>query len=65
MSDGHFNRSLLPKSELTTGIKTGKAQMRGKAEQAFRSLLDESPLSALPEKERERLFSLFRQRLNT
>lgn len=35
MSDGNFNRSLLPKSELSTGIKAGKAQMRAKAEKAF------------------------------
>ncbi len=35
MSDGNFNRSLLPKSELSTGIKSGKAQMRAKAEKAF------------------------------
>lgn len=35
MSDGNFNRSLLPKGELSTGIKSGKAQMRAKAEKAF------------------------------
>ncbi len=35
MSDGNFNRALLPKNELTAGIRAGKAQMRTKAEQAF------------------------------
>ena len=35
MSDGNFNRALLPKNELSAGIRAGKAQMRTKAEQAF------------------------------
>lgn len=35
MSDGNFNRALLPKNELSAGIRVGKAQMRTKAEQAF------------------------------
>ena len=35
MSDGNFNRALLPKNELSAGIRAGKAQMRAKAEQAF------------------------------
>ena len=39
MSDGHFNRQLLPKNELTAGIRAGKAQMRVKAENAFASTL--------------------------
>ena len=40
MSDGNFNRSLLPKSELSTGIKSGKAQMRAKAEKAFETVAE-------------------------
>lgn len=40
MSDGNFNRALLPKNELTAGIRAGKAQMRTKAEQAFRETID-------------------------
>ena len=39
MSDGNFNRALLPKNELTAGIRAGKAQMRTKAEQAFTQTL--------------------------
>ena len=40
MSDGNFNRALLPKNELTAGIRAGKAQMRAKAEKAFRETIE-------------------------
>lgn len=48
MSDGNFNRQLLPKTELSSGLRAGRAQMRVKAEQAFRTFLEEefSDLSA-------------------
>jgi len=39
MSDGNFNRALLPKNELSAGIRAGKAQMRAKAEAALQNLL--------------------------
>jgi len=42
MSDGNFNRQLLPKNELAAGLRAGKAQMRTKAEQAFLRTLRES-----------------------
>lgn len=35
MSDGNFNRQLLPKTELSSGLRAGKAQMRQRAELAF------------------------------
>lgn len=41
MSDGNFNRALLPKNELSAGIRAGKAQMRTRAEQALTTLIDE------------------------
>lgn len=41
MSDGNYNRALLPKNELAAGIRAGKAQMRTKAEQAFVRTLQE------------------------
>lgn len=40
MSDGNFNRALLPKNELAAGIRAGKAQMRTKAEKAFSIVMD-------------------------
>lgn len=41
MSDGNFNRQLLPKTELSSGLRAGRAQMRIRAEQAFSAFLDE------------------------
>lgn len=41
MSDGNFNRQLLPKTELASGLRAGKAQMRTKAEAAFNKIIDE------------------------
>ena len=41
MSDGNFNRQLLPKTELASGLRAGKAQMRAKAEQAFAAFIEE------------------------
>ena len=40
MSDGNFNRQLLPKTELSSGIRAGKAQMRVKAEHAFNEVIN-------------------------
>ena len=40
MSDGNFNRQLLPKTELSSGLRAGKAQMRQKAEQAFDEVIN-------------------------
>jgi len=39
MSDGNFNTQLLPKTELSSGLRAGKAQMRVKAEKAFDTIL--------------------------
>ncbi len=39
MSDGNFNRALLPKNELSAGIRAGKAQMRTKANEALEEVL--------------------------
>lgn len=40
MSDGNFNRALLPKNELSAGLRAGKTQMRVKAEAAFDVVLE-------------------------
>lgn len=40
MSDGNFNRQLLPKTELSSGLRAGKAQMRVKAEHAFDEVIN-------------------------
>ncbi|MBR4365315.1 MAG: hypothetical protein IKP43_00885 [Bacteroidaceae bacterium] len=63
MSDGNFNRSLLPKGELSAGIKVGKAQMRTKAEEAFDKILKREELSYLSAEQKQILEDLFRQAL--
>lgn len=40
MSDGNFNRQLLPNTDLSSGLRAGKAQMRMKAEQAFNETVE-------------------------
>lgn len=62
MSDGNFNRALLPKNELTAGIRTGKAQMRTKAEQAFQETIEHF-LPELTEKTKREMKEEFMSRL--
>ena len=50
MSDGNFNRQLLPKTDLSSGLRAGKAQMRMKAEKAFYQVLDTFLLGEVNEK---------------
>jgi hypothetical protein len=40
MSDGHFNRCILPHEPFGDGIRAGRAQMKMKALEAFRHFLD-------------------------
>ena len=63
MSDGNFNRSLLPKGELSAGIKVGKAQMRAKAEEAFSQILAKEELSCLSAEQKQALKEQFKQAL--
>ena len=62
MSDGNFNRALLPKNELTAGIRAGKAQMRTKAEQAFQETIEHF-LPELTEKTKREMKEEFMSRL--
>ncbi|HBC29418.1 MAG TPA: hypothetical protein DC006_07210 [Prevotellaceae bacterium] len=39
MSDGNFNRALLPSTPYRSGIKMGQQQLRAKAEAAFREVV--------------------------
>lgn len=63
MSDGNFNRQLLPKTELSSGIRAGKAQMRVKAEHAFEEVVNSFILNdnELKEAMKERFMELLRQ----
>jgi hypothetical protein len=62
MSDGNFNRQLLPKNELSAGLRAGKAQMRTRAEQAFAEVIKEA-FPTLSDEERNRLHDRFMQKL--
>ncbi len=62
MSDGNFNRQLLPKTELASGLRAGKAQMRAKAEQAFKTVMEEYA-SDMPEEEKCRIINRFMELL--
>ena len=63
MSDGNFNRQLLPKTELSSGLRAGKAQMRVKAEQAFEQVVNDFILNEneLTEAMKKRFMELLRQ----
>ena len=63
MSDGNFNRQLLPKTELSSGLRAGKAQMRVKAEQAFEQVVNDFILNEneLKEAMKKRCMELLRQ----
>lgn len=62
MSDGNFNRQLLPKTELSSGLRAGKAQMRAKAEKAFCEVIN-TMLTSLPEEDKEALKQRFMELL--
>ena len=63
MSDGNFNRQLLPKTELSSGLRAGKAQMRAKAEQAFNQVINDYILdnNELKETMKKKFMELLRQ----
>lgn len=63
MSDGNFNRALLPSTPYRSGMKMGGQQMRGKAIEAFRELIKEK-FPALSDEELDDLVSAFRRRLS-
>ena len=62
MSDGNFNRALLPSTPYRSGMKMGQQQMRGKAIEAFRNLIKER-FPELKEEELQELIEEFRRRL--
>ncbi len=62
MSDGNFNRALLPKNELGAGLRMGKAQMRQKATDALDTILSEY-LPDLPEDRKTEMKERFKELL--
>ena len=63
MSDGNFNRQLLPKTDLSSGLRSGKAQMRQKAERAFDEVINDFILNEgeLKEAMKKRFLELLRK----
>ncbi|MBQ6751075.1 MAG: hypothetical protein IJR02_15070 [Bacteroidaceae bacterium] len=64
MSDGNFNRQLLPKTELSSGLRAGRAQMRTKAEKAFDEVVNEFIMNETEERKeamKRRFMELLRQ----
>lgn len=39
MSDGNFNRALLPHTPYRSGLQAGRMQMRARAEEAMKNIL--------------------------
>lgn len=62
MSDGNFNRALLPSTPYRSGMKMGQQQMRGKAIEAFRNLIKER-FPEMKEEELQELIEAFRRRV--
>ena len=60
MSDGNFNRQLLPPNSYRSGLQVGRQQMRQKALDALSEILASS---SLDEEEKERMLSEMRARL--
>lgn len=63
MSDGNFNRSLLPHTPYQSGLKCGKAMARQRALDALREMLPHiNP--ALGEEERAEYVEAFRKKIS-
>ncbi|MDY3732874.1 MAG: hypothetical protein SO001_07330 [Alloprevotella sp.] len=62
MSDGNFNRNLLPYRDFQSGVRAGRAQMRTAAVAAFEKWLDGCG-SAFSEEERAEAMWQFKDNL--
>lgn len=62
MSDGNFNRALLPSTPIASGIKMGKQQMKAKAVAVFKDIIKEK-FPTLTDEELQDIVSAFNTRL--
>ena len=60
MSDGNFNRALLPHTPYASGLKMGQTMMRARMEQAFRQWLREDRPELTDEEVEEKLLAFKR-----
>lgn len=63
MSDGNYNRNLLPYRNYQSGVRAGRAQAKQLALQAFMAWLD-AERSALSAAEKEQTLITFKQHLD-
>jgi hypothetical protein len=62
MSDGNFNRALLPSTPIASGIKMGKQQMQAKAISVFKDTIKEK-FPTLTDRELQDIVSDFSSKL--
>lgn len=62
MSDGNFNRALLPHTPYHSGLATGRMQMRIKAEEALKNILNEC-FPEISSEEHEKIVNTFREKI--
>ncbi len=62
MSDGNFNRALLPSTQYRSGLKMGRGQMKALATEAFAETLKEK-FPTLTDEELQDYISAFSQKL--
>lgn len=63
MSDGNFNRNLLPYKNYQSGLRAGKMQMKVRAVAALRACLEELSI-AIDDEERDKLMRKFQETLS-
>ncbi len=61
MSDGNFNRALLPHTPYHSGLAVGRMQMRNRAKEALESILTEYFPDASVE-QRQEIINLFEEK---
>ena len=64
MSDGNFNRALLPSTPYASGLKMGRQQMKALASKAFDNIIKEK-FPALSDEELKELSATFQKQLTS
>lgn len=62
MSDGNFNRALLPSTPYRSGIKMGQQQLRAKADMVLPQMLKEK-FPTITDEELQNFMTEFRKRM--
>ena len=62
MSDGNFNRALLPSTPYRSGVRMGQQQTRIKALKILQEVLDDTT-SSLTQEQKNQIYTHFEQKL--